>query len=130
MATSETSPASSTMEDVEKASQDPSDSEQGLDARHDQDPTYYQVGFTGDDDPNNPKSMSTLRKWLIVLVVSTTSTCVACTSSIYVGVYGQLEKDFHSSETVVTLGLSMFVVGLGISPMVLAPLSEVSDRTT
>jgi hypothetical protein len=130
MAAFETSKAPSSLDDAEKASQDASNSEQPLGARDEEDPTYYQVSFTGDDDENNPKSMSTARKWLIVLVVSTTSLCVACTSSLYVGVYGQLEHEFHSNETVVTLGLSMFVVGLGLSPMVLAPLSEVSDRAT
>jgi len=70
--------------------------------------------------------MGTLRKWLIVLIVSSTSLCVAGTSSLYVGTYAQLEEEWNSSEVVVTLGLSMFVVGLGLSPMVLAPLSEVS----
>jgi uncharacterized membrane-anchored protein len=89
-------------------------------------PTSFLVSFDGDDDKRSPKSLSTARKWLIVLIVSTTSLCVACTSSLYVGAYGQLEQEFHASEVVVTLGLSLFVVGLGLSPMVLAPLSEVS----
>ncbi|KAF2205973.1 MFS general substrate transporter [Delitschia confertaspora ATCC 74209] len=90
--------------------------------------TDFVVSFTGDDDPRNPKSMSTVRKWLIVIIVSATSLCVACTSSLYVGAYGQLEKEFDSSEVVVTLGLSLFVVGLGLSPMLLAPLSEFYGR--
>jgi hypothetical protein len=34
-------------------------------------------------------------------------------------------KEFHSSREVVTLGLSLFVVGLAVGPMALAPLSEV-----
>lgn len=32
---------------------------------------------------------------------------------------------FHVSAEVATLGLSLFVVGLAISPMVFSPLSEV-----
>jgi predicted MFS family arabinose efflux permease len=74
--------------------------------------------------------MSSARKWLIVAIVSSTSLCVACTSSLYTGTYTQVEKDLHASEIVVTLGLSMFVVGLGLSPMILAPLSEVSYDST
>jgi hypothetical protein len=35
-------------------------------------------------------------------------------------------KDFGSSQEVVTLGLSLFVFGLAVGPMVLSPLSEVS----
>lgn len=88
--------------------------------------TEYLVSFTGDDDPRSPKSMSTARKWLIVLIVSSTSLCVACTSSLYTAAYGQIIDEFHIAEEVATLGLSMFVFGLGLSPMILAPLSEVS----
>jgi MFS family permease len=46
-------------------------------------------------------------------------------SSIYASTYPQLIKEFHTSQEVATLGLSLFVVGLAISPMVLGPLSEV-----
>ena len=85
----------------------------------------FEVTFSGDEDPRSPKSLSTLRKWIIVLVVSSTSLCVACTSSLYTGTYAQVMEEFGSDPTITTLGLSMFVVGLGLSPMVLAPLSEV-----
>jgi hypothetical protein len=46
-------------------------------------------------------------------------------SSIYASTYSQLIKEFHTTQEVATLGLSLFVVGLAISPMVLGPLSEV-----
>jgi hypothetical protein len=70
----------------------------------------FRVEFTGDDDPRSPKSMSSLRKWLIVTIVSSSSLCVACTSSLYTGAMSQIEDDFHVSEEVATLGLSIFVV--------------------
>jgi hypothetical protein len=38
-------------------------------------------------------------------------------------------KEFGSSHEVVTLGLSLFVVGLAVGPMLLSPLSEVSGIT-
>ncbi|KAE8373502.1 major facilitator superfamily domain-containing protein [Aspergillus bertholletiae] len=69
----------------------------------------FLVTFTGDDDPLNPKHISTARKWLIVAIIASTSLCVACTSSLYTGTYRQIEKDLHASEIVTTLGLSMFV---------------------
>lgn len=34
------------------------------------------VKFDGKDDPFDPKSMSTARKWLITMVVATSSLCV------------------------------------------------------
>jgi hypothetical protein len=48
-----------------------------------------------------------------------------CTASLYTSTYSQLIPEFHSSRLVCTLGLSMFVAGLGTGPMVLSPLSEV-----
>lgn len=36
-------------------------------------------------------------------------------------------KEFGCSQEVATLGLSLFVVGLGIGPMVLGPLSGQCD---
>ena len=48
---------------------------------------------------------------------------------MYTLTYAQLTEEFHVSRVVTTLGLSTFVMGLGIGPMVLAPLSEVSLST-
>lgn len=88
----------------------------------------FEVTWDGDDDPMNPRSMPKLRRWLIVLVVSASSVCVTCTSSLYTTTYGQLITEFHTSREIATLGLSLFVVGLGIGPMVLSPLSEFYGR--
>jgi hypothetical protein len=46
-----------------------------------------------------------------------------CTSSMYTSTYGQLTQDFHCSRIVATLGLSLYIMGLGIGPMLLGPLS-------
>ncbi|OCL05596.1 MFS general substrate transporter [Glonium stellatum] len=88
----------------------------------------FEVTWDGDDDPMNPRSMGKLRRWLIVLVVSASSVCVTCTSSVYTSTYGQLILEFHTTREIATLGLSLFVMGLGIGPMVLSPLSEFYGR--
>ena len=88
----------------------------------------YEVSWDGDHDPLSPKSMSKARKWLIVAIASTSSTCVTCASSLYTSTYAQLHRDFHCSEIMATLGLSLFVIGLGIAPMLLGPLSEFYGR--
>ncbi|KAI9851356.1 MAG: hypothetical protein M1838_003912 [Thelocarpon superellum] len=85
----------------------------------------YQVGWDGDEDPQNPRSMHTARKWVVVFLVAMSSLCVTCTSSIYTFTYDQIDVEFGVSRIVATLGLSLFVVGLGVGPLVLAPLSEV-----
>lgn len=82
----------------------------------------------GDSDPMCPRSMSMAQKWLIVIIVSASSLCVTCTSSLYTSTYSQLEKEFNCSRIVATLGLSLFIMGLGIGPMALGPLSEFYGR--
>lgn len=44
---------------------------------------------------------------------------------MYTLTYEQITAEFEISRVVATLGLSLFVMGLGIGPMVLGPLSEV-----
>ncbi|KAH8816073.1 major facilitator superfamily domain-containing protein [Xylogone sp. PMI_703] len=82
----------------------------------------------GEQDPMNPRSMAHARKWLVVLIISSSSLCVTCTSSIYTSTYEQMTKEFEVSRIVATLGLSLFIMGLGIGPMLLGPLSEFYGR--
>ena len=88
----------------------------------------FEVQWDGDHDPMNPRNMTNGRKWIVVAIVSAGSTCVTCTSSMYTSTYGQITQEFHVSRVVATLGLSLFVMGLGIGPMVLGPLSEFYGR--
>ncbi|KAK6003316.1 hypothetical protein QM012_001161 [Aureobasidium pullulans] len=88
----------------------------------------FEVTWDGDDDPMNPRSMAYARKWIIVVIVSASSLCVTCTSALYTSTYAQLEPEFGCSRIVATLGLSLFVVGLGLGPMVMSPLSEFYGR--
>ena len=65
---------------------------------------------------------------LIVAIVSSGSTCVTCASSMYTLTYNQITTEFQISREVATLGLSLFVIGLGLGPMILGPLSEFYGR--
>ncbi|KAF2670380.1 MFS general substrate transporter [Microthyrium microscopicum] len=96
--------------------------------KRDTDEGKFRVKFNGETDPMSPRSMGRLRKWSIVLIVSLSSLCVTCTSSLYTFTYTQIIPEFHTSEELATLGLSIFVAGLGLGPMVLAPLSEFYGR--
>lgn len=84
--------------------------------------------WDGEGDAMNPRNFGTAKKWLVVLVVSAGSTCVTCTSSMYTLTYEQITVEFGISRVVATLGLSVFVMGLGVGPMVLGPLSEFYGR--
>lgn len=88
----------------------------------------FEVQFDrGTDDPWNPRSMSTLRKWLIVALSSSGSFCVTCASSIYTSTYAQMNAEFNCSKLIATLGLSTFVLGIALGPM-WSPLSEFYGR--
>ena len=41
----------------------------------------FEVRWDGESDPENPRTMSHARKWLIVMIASTSSTCVCEKSS-------------------------------------------------
>ncbi|EPE26385.1 MFS general substrate transporter [Glarea lozoyensis ATCC 20868] len=88
----------------------------------------FLVGWEDDRDLKNPRNFHTIRKWLCVTVVSMGSLLVTCTSSLYTSCYGQLHEEFGNSQEVATLGLSLFVVGLAVGPMMASPLSEFYGR--
>ncbi|KAG8677986.1 hypothetical protein FRC09_020221, partial [Ceratobasidium sp. 395] len=80
------------------------------------------------DDPENPRNLSRLRKWIITLLASSLCLSVALGSSIVTGDIPGPAKEFHVSEEVVNLTVTLFVVGFGVGPLVFAPLSEILGR--
>lgn len=50
------------------------------------------------------------------------------TSSIYTATYVQMEEEFHNSRIISVLGLSTFVLGISLGPMLMGPLSEFYGR--
>ncbi|RAH55616.1 MFS transporter [Aspergillus piperis CBS 112811] len=81
-----------------------------------------------DNDPMNPRNFNTVRRWLIVIICSAGSLCVTCTSSMYTVTYDQIMEEFGCSREVATLGLSLFIWGLAVGPLLLGPLSEFYGR--
>ncbi|KAH9886328.1 major facilitator superfamily domain-containing protein [Xylariomycetidae sp. FL2044] len=98
----------------------------GTQSNIEQDP--FEVQWDGDDDPLSPRSMPLARKWLIVIIVGMGSLCVTCASSIYTSTYGQMNPEFGISDIVGTLGLSTFVLGISLGPLLMSPLSEFYGR--
>lgn len=88
----------------------------------------FDVAWDGDDDPLCPRSMSLVHKWVIVIIVGMGSLCVTCASSIYTSTYDQMNPEFGISTIVGTLGLSTFVLGIALGPLLMSPLSEFYGR--
>ena len=86
------------------------------------------TSFT-DDDPENPKNWSKNRKLLATFLISTICFFTPATSSMVAPALERIASDLDiptSSEQ--QLVLSIFVLGLGIGPLVLGPLSETYGR--
>ncbi|KAI9713835.1 MAG: hypothetical protein M1820_000565 [Bogoriella megaspora] len=76
------------------------------------------------DAINFPKG----RKWAIAILHSLSTFAVTFASSVYVsGIEGVMQR-FEVSAEVATLGLSLFVLGFALGPLIWAPLSEVYGR--
>lgn len=77
------------------------------------------------DDPENPQNWSLKKKWLVMGLMGLYTMAVYGSSSMYVaGEQGVMDR-FHVGPTPAALGLSIFVLGYGIGPLIWAPLSEI-----
>ncbi|QPG95263.1 hypothetical protein C2857_007919 [Epichloe festucae Fl1] len=80
------------------------------------------------DDARNPMNFSNFRKWLITITVAIATLAVSLVSSAYTGGLRQIMADFNVSQEVATLGVSLFVLGFAVGPLLWAPLSELFGR--
>lgn len=81
-----------------------------------------------DSDPRNPVLWSSLKKWTITFLVGFATLALALISSAYTGGIDQMIAQFRVGEEVITLGVSLFVLGFAIGPLLWAPLSEMFGR--
>lgn len=87
----------------------------------------FQVEFIPNDQ-HDPTTFSQSRKWLITLVQAMATLSVAFASSAYSGDVTGVIREFNVSTEVAILGVSMFVLGFAIGPLIWAPLSELYGR--
>lgn len=80
------------------------------------------------NDPGDPMGFSVWKKWAITVCVAFVTLAVSFDSSAYSGGIRQIVAHFEVSEEVVILGISLFVLGFAIGPLLWAPLSELYGR--
>lgn len=81
-----------------------------------------------DSDPRNPMLWAQWKKWWLVGLVSIATLAVSFASSAYTGGLSEVIVQFNTSDEVVTLGVSLFVLGFAIGPLIWAPMSELFGR--
>ncbi|KAL5360339.1 major facilitator superfamily domain-containing protein [Aspergillus floccosus] len=80
------------------------------------------------NDPRNPMTMKTATKWFYTMTMAWATLAVSLVSSAYTGGIEQIMEDLKVGTEVATLGVSLFVVGFAIGPLLWAPMSELWGR--
>lgn len=80
------------------------------------------------NDPRNPMLFSSNKKWALTIVVAFCTLAVTMVSSAFAGGIIEVIEEFQISSEVATLGVSLFVLGFAIGPLLWAPLSELYGR--
>lgn len=74
----------------------------------------YRVEFIP-NDPRDPMNFPQWKKWALTLMVAFATLAVAFVSSAYTGGVNQIITSLHTSDEVVVLGVSLFVLGVSSS---------------
>ncbi|OGE57808.1 hypothetical protein PENARI_c001G02537 [Penicillium arizonense] len=88
----------------------------------------YEVDWEGEDDPENPKNWTLGYKAMGIFFLAWNTLVVVLYSTSYTSGTTVIAEEFGESETIVTLGLTFYLIGLAIGSMFMAPLSEVYGR--
>ncbi|KAI4722914.1 MFS transporter [Aureobasidium sp. EXF-10727] len=98
---------------------------------------HYEGSGTTDDpylvvwvpeDAGNPMNWSNSFKWLVTMTVAMSCFATAFASSAFSGTIRELVAGLHASTELITAGVSLFVLGFALGPLVWAPLSETVGR--
>ncbi|KAI0085475.1 MFS general substrate transporter [Irpex rosettiformis] len=81
-----------------------------------------------DHDSENPFNWTKGRRWLITIQLALGTWTVSFCSSSYTGGLASMMQELHMSREVAILGVSLYVLGFGIGPLVFAPASELYGR--
>ncbi|KAI1307789.1 major facilitator superfamily domain-containing protein [Xylaria venustula] len=82
------------------------------------------VTWNGPDDPENPQNFSTGYKFFLTGIWIYGNLCATLASSIWSSGAKQIAAEFDKSTIVVTLGISLFLLGFSVAPPLWGPMSE------
>ncbi|WVQ83309.1 hypothetical protein IAT38_005448 [Cryptococcus sp. DSM 104549] len=95
------------------------------DKTHPDEPTYVKFDH---DDPRNPQNWSIAYKtWVIALLAFLTLSLTFASSASAAAEKG-MREEFGCSQIAATAGTGIFLVGMGVGAMPMAPLSELYGR--
>ncbi|MCJ1417425.1 hypothetical protein MMC32_003769 [Xylographa parallela] len=77
------------------------------------------------NDPHNPRNWSTPKKVFVTFQICLLTTSIYIGSAIYTAGLQGVEAHFKISPVKALLGLTLFVIGYALGPMIWAPMSEI-----
>lgn len=77
------------------------------------------------DDAENPHNWSNSKRAMMTTLICLYTFVVYTTSAIYTSSLQGVMEEFNVDTLVGTLGLSLYVLGYGVGPLVFSPLSEI-----
>ncbi|KAF9887788.1 hypothetical protein FE257_009594 [Aspergillus nanangensis] len=87
------------------------------------------VGWDGQKDPANPQNFSSGRKWGLLALMTAITFLSPLASSMFAPAVSYVGEDLNvTDETLLSLSVSIFLLGYVVGPLVLAPLSEIYGR--
>ncbi|KAM0748343.1 MFS general substrate transporter [Meredithblackwellia eburnea MCA 4105] len=81
-----------------------------------------------DNDPEDPQNYEMWYKWVVTMCVAVATLAVALASSAYSGAVASIIRTFHVSSELTIAGISLFLVGFVLGPLIWAPASESFGR--
>ncbi|EIW85582.1 MFS polyamine transporter [Coniophora puteana RWD-64-598 SS2] len=93
-------------------------------------PDALVVDWDGPDDPQNPKNWSFKRKWVVTAIASAFTFITPVGSSMIAPASPQVAHDFGvTSDVVMALDTSIFILAFAVGPLFIGPLSEIFGRS-
>lgn len=86
------------------------------------------VEFDGPNDSGNPKNWSKKRRWIITIAGALLTFTVTFSSSIFSVAINPVAQQYHISRVTSTLGVSLFLCGFILGPIIFGPVSEAYGR--
>ncbi|KAF1837560.1 MFS general substrate transporter [Decorospora gaudefroyi] len=104
-------------EGVNEASGVMVDPEKGMD--------IHVVDWYGPDDPQNPKNWSRAKRYFVTFEIVLLTFSVYIGSAIYTPGLRGVMQEFGVAQVPATLGLTLYVAGYGLGPLIWSPMSEI-----
>lgn len=85
----------------------------------------FSVKWYGQSDPENPQNWSSGKKFTVTFIICIYTFAVYTSSAIYTNSLPGIMEEFSVGQIEATLGLSLYVLGYGVGPLLFSPLSEI-----